>query len=474
MTYSLPVELADKLRQFNQLHLLEEWTCVSAEQQSVLQSQLRTLEFELIFEAVQDHTRSTHTSSSSKHSYEQVRAPQSLIRRPGNSAEKEDWKKATHYGESLLKEGKIAALVVAGGQGTRLGFDHPKGMFPAGPVSGKSLFQGFCEQLVARGNRAGHPIPYFVMTSDATHSETAAFFQDHDFFGLNSSDVYFFRQGNMPVLDSQSLTLMLEAPGQLAFSPDGHGGLLRALQLSGMLADMIDQGIEHLYYHQVDNPFAILCDPAFLGWHALKNSDISTKVVPKLSAEEKMGVAVDIDGVTQIIEYSDLPGDVARRKTVSGELDLWAGNTAMHVFSVKFLQQLTAEKWSLPFHIAHKAVPYFCRQQGLVSPRMPNAFKLERFIFDVLPKAACALIVEADRQREFNPLKNAQGANSPDEVRKALIDMHRNWLRSAGYRVSLESPVEISPMCALEAEDLIVEPGHQILPSKLPGGLLWQ
>jgi len=247
---------------------------------------------------------------------------------------------------------------------------------------------------------------------------------------------------------------LLAGPGQLALSPDGHGGLLAALQRSGLMRELSTRGIQTLYYHQVDNPTTIVCDPAFIGWHLLERADVSTKVVAKRSAEEKMGVAVSVDGVTRIIEYSDLPADIAAQTDEHGQLRIWAGNTAMHVFQRAFLERAVQDATALPFHIARKAVPYWTKDSGVVEPQSPNAYKFERFIFDVLPRAERALIVEADRAAEFNPVKNKDGADSPETARAALQALHRNWLRQAGATIDDNVPVEIGPMVALDSDDL--------------------
>jgi UDP-N-acetylglucosamine/UDP-N-acetylgalactosamine diphosphorylase len=327
-------------------------------------------------------------------------------------------------------------------------------MFPAGPVSGAPLFQILAEQVLARSRRGGRPIPYFIMTSDATHEETVAFFDEHERFGLPREDVYFFQQGNMPAVDAATGKLLVASDQTLCTSPDGHGGMLAALAKAGLLDEMKHRGIEYLHYHQVDNPTAVVCDPVFLGFHAQLGCDMSVKAVAKISAEERMGVAVDIDGQTQIIEYSDLPADVARETDPAGVLLLWAGSTAIHVFSRAFLERALGREDALPFHIAHKKVPY-CDEHGtLIEPAKENAYKFERFIFDLLPAAEKAFVLETDRPTEFNPIKNATGADSPDSTRTALLSLHRAWLRTAGAQVDDATPIEISPLFALDAEEV--------------------
>lgn len=469
----LPLTITERLDFYRQEHLLAGWDLLPAEQQAAFTAQLETIDFDHLVNLLdQQKLNPSSMGESPAQRARRAQAPSSLVRQPESAADQVRWRAATEHGEQLLREGKVGAILVAGGQGSRLGYEHPKGMFPLGPVSEASLFQLLCEQLLARARRAECSIPYYVMTSDATHQETIAFFEQHEYFGLPSSDVQFFPQGNMPAVDAQTGQLLLSQPGQLAMSPDGHGGLLGALQAARLLDDMRERGIEYLYYHQVDNPLAIVCDPAYLGWHAEHAAEVSTKVVAKLSPEDKMGVAVDVDGVTQIIEYSDLPMDVAQRRTASGELELWAGSTAIHIFNLEFLQRLVTGPWELPFHIAHKAVPYHAPGQGIVNPSQPNAYKFERFIFDILPQARKALIVEADRKREFNPLKNAEGVHSPDDVRRSLVDMHRDWARRAGRPIPDHTAVEISPLVALDTDDFATQV-DQIPPQETDRGLLW-
>jgi UDP-N-acetylglucosamine/UDP-N-acetylgalactosamine diphosphorylase len=327
-------------------------------------------------------------------------------------------------------------------------------MFPIGPVSDRTLFQVQSEQVLARSRRAGVPIPYFIMTSEATHEPTVAFFQRHDYFGLGSRNVFFFQQASLPAVEDTSHRIHLENKGRIATSPDGHGGMLRALARHGMFEVMHQRGIEHLYYHQVDNPTAIVCDPAFLGHHLLSNSDLSTKVVAKVSPDERMGVVVSVDGQTQIIEYCDLPAEQTRRKQANGEWVFWAGNTAIHAFKRSYLESLLKNDLSLPFHIAHKKVSCVDALGEVWEPEKPNAHKFEQFIFDALPHADEALVVETDRAREFNPVKNAAGPDSPATCRAALAELARNWIEAAGGTVAHGVAVEISPLFALDEAEL--------------------
>jgi UDP-N-acetylglucosamine/UDP-N-acetylgalactosamine diphosphorylase len=456
MTDALPAELKSRLEAHGQTHVLRCWGELSADQRQRLARQIDSLDLQRIAAlwASRQHVGQQSQAEDLTELARRAKPSNSIIRLPDTLAEQADWKRAERTGEELLKAGKVGAILVAGGQGTRLGFEKPKGEFPIGPVSQSTLFQILAEQVLARSRRAGQPIPYFIMTSDATHEETVAFFSSHNFFGLPPGDVFFFAQGNMPAVETATGKLLMADKASLSTSPDGHGGMLAALAKAGLLDEMKRRGIEFLHYHQVDNPTAIVCDPVFLGFHAEREAEMSIKVVAKRSAGERMGVAVDVDGRTQIIEYSDLPADVAAQTDERGELLLWAGSTAIHVFSRSFLERVAHSETALPFHIAHKKVPYCDEHGSHVALERENAYKFERFIFDALPAARRSLVLETDRSREFNPVKNATGDDSPQTARGALLRLHRGWLRSVGVMVDDQTPVEISPLFALDADQL--------------------
>jgi UDP-N-acetylglucosamine/UDP-N-acetylgalactosamine diphosphorylase len=368
-------------------------------------------------------------------------------------------------GEDALRRGEVAALVVAGGQGSRLGFDKPKGMYPVGPVSGASLFQVHAEKVLALSRKYGKPIPLLVMTSPATHADTEAFFREHRFFGLPAEQVTFFQQGSMPALDLATGKLLLEKPGSLFLGPNGHGGTLTALADSGLLADLKARGVRHVFYFQVDNPLVNVADPAFVGRHIETDSEASSKVVFKERPEEKVGIYALVDGRCGIIEYSDLPPEMAAEREPSGELRFRAGSPAIHVFSVPFLERVTTGAGRLAYHVARKKVPFYDPATGeSVTPEKENALKFEMFVFDALPMAERWLAVSVHREDEFAPLKNATGADSPEAVRKAISDRSARWLTAAGVTVPAGVPVEVRPAFALNAAECAAKlpPGFRV------------
>jgi len=385
-----------------------------------------------------------------------------------------------HYrevGEDLLRRGKVAAFTVAGGQGSRLGYEGPKGCYPAGAVTRKPLFQIFAEGLVATGRRYGVTPPWYIMTSPLNHEATVSFFRDNRFFGLSPASVMFFQQGVMPSLDMKTGKILLAAKDEIATNPDGHGGAIRALHVSGALADMRQRGVEQISYFQVDNPLVRVADPVFLGLHAAapdSSGEMSSKMIPKVGPEEKVGVFCSAGGRTMVVEYSDLPERLAQERNADGSLRFIAGSIAVHIIAVAFAEKLATDpEFELPFHRAEKKVPHIDLQTGKpVKPESPNAVKLERFIFDAIPLCRGSIVLETERVEEFAPIKNAEGVDSPATSHAIQTERAARWLTAAGVNVprredgTPDCTLEISPLTALEAEDL----RGKILPRRIERG----
>ncbi len=371
---------------------------------------------------------------------------------------------ARQRGEEALRAGEIAVVLVAGGQGTRLGFDSPKGMFPIGPLSDRTLFQIFADHLIATGRRYDVTIPWYVMTSEATDAPTRAYFEENKNFGLAADQIVIFQQGTMPAVDAKTRKLLLAERDSLALSPDGHGGTLTALDRNGCLDRMKSSGHRHLFYFQVDNPLVTLCDPEFIGHHLLSGSEMTSQVIRKRYPTEKVGNVVEVDGRTHVIEYSDLPNEAAEMTDENGGLKLWAGSIAVHLFDVAFLDRQRGSDTSLPFHRANKKVPYFDETAQFVEPQAPNATKFEKFIFDLLPAAARTIVCEVEPAQAFAPVKNADGADAdtPSLARQAIVNLHREWIERAGGSVADGVKVEINARFSLDPEELR---------ARLPAGL---
>jgi UDP-N-acetylglucosamine/UDP-N-acetylgalactosamine diphosphorylase len=376
----------------------------------------------------------------------------------------------------LISRGKVAALTVAGGQGTRLGFDGPKGNFPISPVRHKTLFRIFAETIRAVAQRYGATCPWYVMTSPMNHTQTVGIFRADNYYGLDAKDIFIFQQGTLPnfAFDGR---ILLEDKARIARSPDGHGGCIRALARSGALADMKRRGVEFISYWQVDNPLVKLFDPLFIGLHALAGAEMSSKAVIKNEPKEKVGNFCLIDGKVTVIEYSDLPDELAERRRPDGSLVFELGSIAIHIISTGFVEKLNTEGHSLPLHRAVKKIAHVDLQGHRVEPKQPNGIKLESFIFDALPVARESIILQISRTEQFAPVKNAAGEDSVEVTRRMMVERAAAWLESAGVTVprqpdgSVDCLLEIAPSFALDQADVPAK-RDQIPPLK-PGDKLY-
>lgn len=389
------------------------------------------------------------------------------------------WKQAEAVGEEALRVGRVAAFTVAGGQGTRLGYDGPKGTFAVTPVKRKPLFQVFAEKIQAAGRRHGKPLHWFIMTSHANHEATESFFAENRFFGHDRGRVHFFRQGRMPAVDFHG-RILLETPSSLALSPDGHGGSLRALHRSGALDLMKSEGVDILSYFQVDNPLVRCVDPAFLGWHLRRGSEMSSKMVPKAGPEEKVGHFCIQDGRLVVIEYSDLPAAMQRETNPDGSLRFNAGSIAIHVIDREFARRMAAGGTgvALPFHRADKKIATVDAHGNAVKPEKANGIKFEMFVFDALPFARNPVVIETARADDFSPVKNATGADSPQTSRDDQCRQFARWLKSAGADIPVDSTglpgfaLEVSPLFA-DDERSFVEAWRRLDPKPAPADGLY-
>lgn len=487
--------MSDRLSSIRQMlsahgqeHLLTFHDELPRHRQRALLDQIAAIDFTALEELIVRYVRSR----------EQTELPKDLqpapyyasgFNYPGNF----DTAKYRTIGEDLIRQRRIAAFTVAGGQGTRLGWNGPKGTYPATVVTGKPLFRVFAEQILASQRKYGMTIPWYIMTSPANDADTRAFFSDNNHFNLPSPNrnIFFFPQGTLPSIDAATGNLLLAVKDELALNPDGHGGSIKALRESGAIDDMLSRGIEHISYFQVDNPQVRCVDPLFIGLHAAapdSSAEMSSKMVAKASAEESVGVFCRSGGggrggdKTMVIEYSDLPPELARQTDEHGRLRFNAGSIAVHVIGVKFVQRLTADAhhFALPYHRADKKVPHIDLRSGaLVEPTSPNAVKLEAFVFDALPLAESSIVMETQRVEEFAPIKNATGADSPASSHQLQSDRAGLWLERRGVKVPRDSAghvaarIEISPLAGLEADDIppdllagcpgTIRPGQEVL-----------
>lgn len=433
------------LQQYGQGHILAHLRRLEPERRSGLLRSLEGLDLPFLKELHRNFCQKDRSPGPAP-----VIQPAPVISLPRTAEDRARRKEARQKGEELLRRNQVAVLIVAGGQGSRLGFEGPKGIFPISPLRNKSLFQLFAESVKALSARFRASLPLLIMTSEENREATREFFERHRFFDLSPEKIHFFDQGVFPTL-TPSGGLILRDETSLFVNPDGHGGSLRALHRSGMLDRLLAKGITELFYCQVDNPLVKIADPVFLGYHLLEGAEISTKVVRRAMAEEKVGVYGILNGRPAVIEYSDMrPEDMAARNE-QGELLYWAGNIAVHVLSLAFVRRLNEGGFALPYHRAIKVVEAL---DGKSRPRVLTGWKFETFLFDAIPLARKSCCLEVRREEEFAPVKNREGVDSPQTARSAMNALFRRWLHQAGARVDPEVQVEICPLFALDGEEL--------------------
>ena len=448
--------LRKTLEKHGQSHLLRFWDELDEPGRAVLTEQIAAIDFDQLDQWIAQYVRKRPLARPSG----DIQPPAVVPAKPTDPAVLAEHQAASQRGEELLRAGKVAAFVVAGGQGTRLGYEGPKGCLEATPVAHKPLFRVFAEQVLAASRRTGAAIPWYIMTSQANDVATRAFFRQNRYFGLKPEDVFFLVQGTMPAIGLDGKLLLAEK-GSLALSPDGHGGCLAAMKKSGALADMAARGIELISYFQVDNPLVRCLDPLFLGLHSLRGSEMSAKALPKRDPMERLGNFCLIDGKVIVIEYSDMPDDLARATTADGRLRFSSGSIAIHILSRSFVERLTAGRGAaLPFHRADKVVPCVDESGKLLRSDKPNAVKLEMFVFDAMPLAGRTVILQTQRNEEFSPIKNATGEDSLPSSLHDQIRRSAAWLERAGVTVprdadgQVAAAIETSPLFADSAEAL--------------------
>lgn len=432
----------EKLRSYNQHHVIEHYQTLTEEEQQGMLNVIKSFDMDLIFRIhknfLQDRKENIQNIS-----------PASIIALPKTQEDMGQRKRMRDMGESLLRENKVAVLIVAGGQGTRLGYEGPKGTFKITPVQQKPLFQLFTEQIIALSRRYSARIPLIIMTSFENDEETRTFFLDNDYFGIGKENIYFFQQGMLPTLTPDG-KLIIKDRAQIAMNPDGHGGSLKALSESGILGRLLEDGYTELFYCQVDNPLVKIADPVFLGYHNLAQSKASTKVVRRRDVKEKVGIYLNVNGRDAIIEYSDIDVSYMTALDENGEILYWAGNTAIHIFSLPFVKRLNSHGFGLPYHCAKKNM-YIKTANGSIS--QIDVWKFETFVFDAIPLAEKTLAMEVKREEEFSPVKNITGVDSPEKAKEDMCALFKKWLEAAGAKVMPGVKVEISPLYALDYEE---------------------
>ena len=438
MTYE---EAAKVLKKCGQEHVLAFWDKLKAKEREALLAQIATIDPKSVAYCAKTLATGSQTPDSSK-----GKAPKVAVLK-GKAL-----KEAREAGEKELRAGKVAALLVAGGQGSRLGYDGPKGCYQIGPATNMPLFYFHARKILARSIKYGKPIPFYIMTSEMNDAATKECFAQYNYFGLDPENVFFFTQGMWPGMTKDG-KIILDAPGHVFMSPDGHGGLLAALKRSGALKDMKKRGIKSVFFFQVDNPLVEIASPEFIGYHVMNGSEYSLKLCAKRDPYEKVGIPMKFGDTYRMVEYTEMTKEQCERTDKNGKLYFLYGSPAIHVFDRAFLER-EANK-AMPLHLAFKKIPCTGANGKVVKPTEPNGYKFEKFIFDILPNAKKAAFLAFDQKDEFSPVKNAEGNDSPATCRADMQAKWRRWLEAAGVTLSCpDLPVEIDPLYAVDPEDI--------------------
>lgn len=484
--------IRDRYQAADQGHLFTFWSKLTDSERAALTRQLESIDVARVNRVYKKATSSESNATDPHHAADSIEPlpAEASESASANPTKAEEWRR---IGLQAVANRQVGVLLMAGGQGTRLGSSAPKGCYDIGLSSHKSLFQYQAEriarlQIIAEA-QFGKPkgpvvVPWYVMTSGPTRGETESFFAKNNYFGLDAKNVIIFEQGNrswlytshqstkiacfpgtLPCLTMEG-KIMLETLSRVAVAPDGNGGLYAATRAPlspsdksrTVISDLVDRGIQYVHAYCVDNCLVKVADPVFLGYCIARQADCAAKVVPKTSPTESVGVVACRGDKFSVVEYSEITKEQAElRNPKTRELMFNAGNIANHFYTTAFLQSVETFESELAYHIARKKIPTVDLQTGeIIKPSKPNGMKLELFVFDVFPFTKNFAVLEVARKEEFSPLKNAPGTGSddPQTSRRDLLDQHRRFLENAGAHLKKDVEIELSPLITYAGEGL--------------------
>lgn len=394
-------EAYEKLKKYGQLHVLKYYEELSKEEQEALITQIENTDLEVLSLCQKKEELNPRGKIT----------PIQVMQLPEIEQKREEY---TKCGLEAIKAGKVGAVLLAGGMGTRLGSDAPKGVYNIGLTKDVFIFQRLVENLLDIVHQAGAWIPLYIMTSDKNHDTTTAFFQEKNYFGYNPDYVTFFMQDMAPAADYQG-KVYLEAKNKMSTSPNGNGGWFLSMMKWGVVDKIREAGVEWLNVFAVDNVLQRIADPCFVGATISTGSAVGAKVVKKNAPDEKVGAMCLEDGRPSIVEYYEMTEELMNAKDAQGEPAYNFGVILNYLFREKDLEEIVAKK--LPLHIVEKKIPYLNEQGELVKPEEPNGYKFEQLVLDMIHELDSCLPYEVVRNYEFAPIKNKTGVDSVESAR---------------------------------------------------------
>ena len=391
-------EIQTILKKYNQEHLIEHYETLDENNKKKLLDQIKNIDFALI-ESLYKNTKKQEKNN------EDIITPIEYLDKYKLN---DKYKYYENIGKKAIKEGKLAAVTMAGGQGTRLGHDGPKGTYDIGLDSHKSLFELLCDSLKEEGKKYGVTIPWFIMTSQENNKATIEFFEKNKYFGYQKDkNIFFFIQGELPMIDTEGKILINEE-GLIKLAADGHGGIYESLVKNGMTEKMKQMGIKWAFIGGVDNCLVKMVDPVLMGLAIDKKVTVACKSIVKANPHEKVGVFCKRNGKPNVIEYSEITDEMAEQVDDKGELLYGESHILCNLFSVDAIERMGANP--LPYHVAYKKAKYLDKNGKVIEPESPNAYKFEAFLFDAFGEVDEMAVLRVKREEEFAPVKNADSA----------------------------------------------------------------
>lgn len=400
------------LEKYDQTHVLNSYERLEDDKKEELLNQVLSIDFEKIAD-LYEKTKIKPTTGND------VLEPMPYV--DANKLNDEEKENYMTKGDEIIASGKYAVVMVAGGQGTRLGHNGPKGTFDMGLESHKSLFELFCDKLKTAKDKYGVIIPWYIMTSKENNNDTVNFFEQHDYFGYKDGIKIFFKQGEFPMIDTNGKVIIGEN-GLIKEAADGHGGLFEAMVRNGVLADMQANGVEWIFSCAVDNPLAKLVDPLLVGYASTNNMKAASVSIVKNSAKERVGVFCKRNSKPSVVEYTEITDEMANAVDENNEFLYGEAHIMMNLFNIDVIEGIAKEK--LPYHSAFKKCNYMNENGEMVIAEEPNAYKFESFIFDAFDRLDNLGILRYKREECFAPIKNAEGNDSPETARKLYKDYY--------------------------------------------------